>query len=474
MKHEKTTIVWLRNDLRLTDNPALFHAAEKGHVIPVFIWSPEINSTTLGAASKWWLHHSLQALQTNLKEKGCPLILRMGYPQAVLSKLAEETEADAIYWNRRYEPTLVDLDIRAEKELSEQNIEVKTWKANLLAEPIEIQNQMGLPFQIFTPFWKHCLKKLNPDEPLPSPRKLTPASSAITKLQLEDLALLPKEQWYREMNQCWNPGETGAMKNLQSFVKSAVKDYRRMRNFPALPGTSKLSPHLHFGEISPRQVWYILAHLELPNWKESQFLSEIGWREFSYHWLHSYPHIVDTPFRPYFKAFPWDNNPEHLQAWQEGRTGYPIVDAGMRELWATGWMHNRVRMIAASFLVKHLLIDWRKGAEWFWDTLVDADLACNTQGWQWTAGCGADAAPYFRIFNPTSQSTKFDPDGNYIRKWVPELKNLDPPHLFEPWNAPENILARSGVQLGENYPYPIVDHTMARNRALAAYKSINS
>lgn len=474
MKAKPKCIVWFRNDLRLTDNPALFHAAQEGSIIPIFIWSPEIDQPAIGAASKWWLHHSLKALQTSLEEKGCPLIIQIGHPKDVLLAIAEQAQANMICWNRRYEAHFQDVDIGVERDLKEHSIEVKTFKANLLAEPIEIHNQMGLPFQIFTPFWKHCLSKLKPGQPLLIPSDLESGSEGISSHPVEDLALLPKFNWYRDMEESWQPGEAGAMKNFQTFVKNAVKDYRRMRNFPAHQGTSKLSPHLHFGEISPRQIWHIISNIDLPNWQESQFITEIGWREFSYHWLHSSPHVASSPFRRYFKAFPWENNPEQLRAWQEGQTGYPIVDAGMRELWATGWMHNRVRMITASFLVKHLMIDWRKGADWFWDTLVDADLASNTQGWQWTAGCGADAAPFFRIFNPTSQSTKFDPDGNYIRKWVPELKDLEPPHIFEPWNAPEAILANYGVRLGENYPKPIIDHTLARNRALAAYNSIKS
>ena len=425
-----------------------------------------------GAASRWWLHHSLKSLGAKLDELGAKLILRSGEPLKNLKFISEKTGARAVYWNRRYEPLIQKRDDKVAREFKKIGLEVKVFKANLLAEPNEIENKSGLPFKVFTPFWRQCLKQLNPLTPLQPPPHFEKHKLELEGHKLSKLKLKPVHNWSHGIKNVWNPGEAGASLNLKLFIKEAVKEYTKARNFPDRIGTSRLSPHLRFGEISPRQIWHALKESGEENWRESHYLTEIGWREFGYHLLHHFPHTINESLRPAFNRFPWKDNSDHLRIWQKGQTGYPLVDAGMRELWATGWMHNRVRMVVASFLVKHLLIHWHRGAEWFWDTLVDADLASNTQGWQWTAGCGADAAPYFRIFNPVTQSKKFDPEGSYIHRWVPELRGLKPPYLFEPWNAIDIELSAAGIRLGETYPHPIVDHSKARIRALKAYEKI--
>jgi deoxyribodipyrimidine photo-lyase len=405
-------LLWFRLDLRLQDNPALAEAAAHGGpVIPLFIWDEAGERPwSPGAASRWWLHHSLLALQTALRDRGSDLIIRRGEAKEVLRELLRETGATALFWNRRYEPAVIARDTALKSEFNQAGIEVHSGNGSLLFEPPAIKNQSGQPFQVFTPFWKHCLSReaapvrTGRIPPLPPH---CPRSVAVAELKL-----LPSLRWDQGLAERWQPGEAGAQRRLKAFLNRAA-DYDDQRNFPGTAGTSSLSPHLHFGEISPSQV---RAALPRTGSGASVFFKEIGWREFAYHLLYHFPHTAGQPLRPDFAAFPWKNDPAGLRAWQRGRTGYPIVDAGMRELWATGWMHNRVRMIAGSFLVKDLLIDWRAGAAWFWDTLVDADLASNTLGWQWTAGCGADAAPYFRIFNPTLQGEKFDPAGTYVRR----------------------------------------------------------
>tara|TARA_Y100000588_G_scaffold57256_1_gene55170 strand:- start:87 stop:1478 length:1392 start_codon:yes stop_codon:yes gene_type:complete len=457
-----TTIVWFRFDLRISDNAALYAASQNGPVIPLFIWSPAEEDFAPGAASKWWLHRSLTNLEKSLDRIGGKLILKTGTALEVLKSVLQQTGAQAVFWNRRYEPITCKRDKLISTELNKAGIEVKTFKANLLSEPDEIENKTGRPFKVFTPFWKECLKRLNPPAPLEPPKQISRPTGSIKTQRLSELNLEPVPDWAEGIRNNWNPGEAGASQNLKLFIRNASRDYSEARNFPDRSGTSRLSPHLRFGEISPKQIWHSIKDSGEPKWKESHFLSELGWREFGYHLLHHFPHTVEEALRPAFNRFPWADNPKHLRAWQLGQTGYPFVDAGMRELWATGWMHNRVRMVVASFLVKHLLIHWRHGADWFWDTLVDADLASNTQGWQWTAGCGADAAPYFRIFNPTTQAKKFDPNGDYIRRWVPELRHLSAPEIFEPSTSVEEYL----------YPKPIVNHSQARTRALKAFKKI--
>jgi deoxyribodipyrimidine photo-lyase len=385
-----------------------------------------------------------------------------------------------VFWSRRHEPAIIARDAKLIEALWNDGLTVESFNAALLHEPWTIQNQSGKPFQVFTPFWKHCLTKADPDLPVSAPKKLPGPNSWPKSLGLDELELEPKINWTEGLRAAWQPGEAGATANLNRFLAKAVDHYTDQRNRPDVTGTSRLSPHLHFGEVSPRQIWHGLARmgskrgLPVEKWRGSQFLAEVGWREFAHHLLYHFPHTPAEPLRPNFKDFPWCKDAAFLEAWQRGRTGYPIVDAGMRELWKTGWMHNRVRMIVASFLVKDLLLPWTDGARWFWDTLVDADLAQNTLGWQWTAGCGADAAPYFRVFNPISQGETFDPKGDYVRRWCPELSKLPDEWLHKPWQASPEILARAGVQLGRTYPDPVVSHAIAREVALEAFAKIKS
>ncbi len=463
-------LVWFRLDLRLDDNPALTRAAETGRpLIPVFIWSPDDEKPwAAGGASRWWLHRSLASLDKSLRGRGSRLILRIGPTARELDALLEETGATAVYWNRRYEPAIVTRDAKIKKNLIDRGIEVKSHNGLLLFEPHAVRNKSGNPFQVFTPFWKHCLTL---DAPPPceletSNHGIRPPRSWPRSEPLITLKLNPTLPWAGEFPDWWTPGEAGARRRLREFLDGPVRRYRKMRDFPAHDGVSRLSPHLHFGEIGPRRIWR-----EAGEGAEA-FLREVGWREFAHHLLYHFPRTTDEPLRPEFAAFPWNTDEYGWQEWTQGRTGYPIVDAGLRQLWRTGWMHNRVRMIAGSFLVKDLLIPWQYGARWFWDTLVDADLANNTLGWQWVAGCGADAAPYFRVFNPVLQGKKFDPDGAYVRQWVPELTKLPDQWIHAPWEAPAEVLSNAGVNLGKDYPRPVVDHSEARQRALRAYDTI--
>ena len=474
------SIHWFRLDLRLTDNPALTAAAESGGaVVPVFIWSPEEDGAwPPGGASQWWLHQSLAALDGRLREIGSRLVIRRGPALETLVALAKEVSADAVFWNRRYEPASIARDAKLKESLRQSGLTAGSFNAALLHEPWTAQTLAGKPFQVFTPFWKHCLAKPDPAVPLAVPKKILAPVKWPKSLTLDELGLEPKIKWAEGMRVAWSPGESGAEKNLRSFLTGAFTDYSAKRNLPGIIGTSRLSPHLHFGEISPRQIWHAISEmasqrgLPVAAWRTSQFLAEVGWREFAHHLIYHFPQTPEEPLRANFKNFPWQPNAALLREWQKGRTGFPIVDAGMRELWATGWMHNRVRMIVASFLVKDLLVSWRDGAAWFWDTLVDADLAQNTLGWQWTAGCGADAAPYFRVFNPQSQGEKFDPSGDYVRRWCPELAKLPDEWIHQPAATPVEILRAAGVKLGGNYPAPIVDHAAARINALAAFARI--
>ena len=476
------TLLWFRQDLRLQDNPALGAAiARGGPIVPVFILDDEGERRwPMGGASRWWLHYSLASLDQSLRERGSQLVLARGESEKVLHDLARQLKAGAVFWNRRYEPAVIARDKTIKAGLAEAGLEVKSFNAALLHEPHTITNKSGGPFQVFTPYWRHCLTL-----PVTEPLKLSSGPfSAPTKwprsLALEDLGLLPRLPWAGGLRETWTPGETGALKRLRQFAARAMEDYSDTRNFPGRDGTSMLSAWLHFGELSPRQVWAAVqakskdSGVFPPSKGAAVFLSEVGWREFAHHLLFHFPHTPEKPLRADFERFPWAADPEgvKLRAWQRGRTGYPIVDAGMRQLWHTGWMHNRVRMIVASFLVKHLRLSWTHGAAWFWDTLVDADLASNTLGWQWSAGCGADAAPYFRVFAPVLQGLKFDGSGDYVRRWVPELAKLPAENIHAPWEAPLHVLAEAGVVLGEDYPHPIVDHAKARAEALAAFKDL--
>lgn len=484
----RPVILWFRQDLRLEDNAALAAAlARGGDIVPVYIhdeagegrWAP-------GGATKWWLHHSLAALQEELRRRGTDLVLAGGDSGRELRRLVAATGAGAVYWNRRYEPAARARDAKLKSGLAAEGLEVKSFNSALLFEPHTIQNKSGRPFQVFTPYWRHCLSlpMVTPVKSAAGKLHLSPELLKTTKgVGLETLGLLPKVKWDAAFSSHWTPGEAGAQARLRRFLHGeAVHAYDEKRNFPDCDGTSGLSPHLHFGEIGPRQIAAAVSALGKASGTDPVsngarvFMSEVGWREFAHHLLFHFEHTTERPLREDFERFPWAEDPGgiKLRAWQTGQTGYPIVDAGMRQLWATGWMHNRVRMIVASFLVKHLRLPWQQGAEWFWDTLVDADLASNTLGWQWSAGCGADAAPYFRIFAPVTQGEKFDGDGNYVRQWVPELSRMPDKYIHAPWTAPAGVLDYAKVELGGTYPKPIVDHATARAEALAAFKTLRA
>lgn len=477
----KPIVVWFRNDLRTFDQPALSAAAATGApVIGVYVlddvsqgrWKP-------GAASRWWLHHSLAALERSLRELGGVLLLRRGKPVPVLTALAAECEAGAVYCSRAYEPWAAAQEAAAKQVLEKDGIAFKRFSGVLLREPEEVRTKTGDAYKVYTPFWRALAALGAPAESLPRPKNLLPPAKKLATDGLADWGLLPtKPDWAGGFRETWQPGEEGALARLERFVDGPLKDYAKKRNFPADDATSRLSPHLHFGEISPRLCWHraTAAGQGRPAWDEGveTFLKELVWREFSYHLLTLFPELPDRPFRPEFAAYPWQSGAKALRAWQRGQTGYPIVDAGMRELWHTGIMHNRVRMVTASFLIKHLLLPWQEGEAWFWDTLVDADLASNAASWQWVAGSGADAAPYFRIFNPVTQGEKFDPDGRYVRRWVPEIATLPDNLIHAPWTATALELRAAGVALGKTYPLPIVDHAEARVRALAGYEAVKA
>ena len=466
-----TAIHWFRQDLRLSDNPALDSAAQYETLIPIYILD-EVNSGEfkMGAASKWWLHQSLTKLNESLDGK---LLVYQGNPHEILNKLIEEQEVSYVTWNRCYEPWRIDRDKEIKRNFEDKNVAVESFSASLLWEPWTISKDDGTPYRVFTPFYKKgCLNSEEPRLPAGKVDLSNLYSEDLSSDSITDLNLLPTIKWYKSFEEEWNPGEIGAEQNLNSFLDSGLLNYKEGRNFPSQEFVSRLSPHLHFGEISPNEVWYRAKTKEGISGIEkslAHFHSELGWREFSYYLLYHFPDLPNKNFQEKFDIFPWQENEEFLALWQKGNTGYPIVDAGMRELWQTGYMHNRLRMIVGSFLVKNLLIDWRFGERWFWDCLVDADLASNSASWQWVAGSGADAAPYFRIFNPITQGLKFDPEGEYTKKYVPELRDLPNKYLFSPWEAPENILAAAGIELGKNYPKPMVDLKLSRETALEAF-----
>ncbi len=474
-----TAIVWFRRDLRLADNPALLAALDAAaSIIPVYIhsrdpqraWSP-------GSAGRWWLHHSLTALDASLRNMGSSLVIREGDELDTLRQLIVETGAKRVFWNRLYEPDDIIRDTAIKQTLRDAGLSVRTFNSSLLYEPWEVQRGGSEPYRVFTPFWKavQALGLNRPPEPAPAALSRLPAG--IRSLPLAALELLPRIPWDTGFYAHWRPGERAALERLEDFTRTALSAYKGARDLPAEPGTSRLSPYLHFGEISPRQIVNRLLNdagvISGPGLE--CFIRELGWREFAYHLLFHFPHTAQQPLDERFLHLPWRTvYAQELRLWQRGQTGFPIIDAGMRELWHTGWMHNRVRMIVASLLTKNLLIPWQEGAAWFWDTLVDADLASNSLGWQWTAGCGADAAPYFRIFNPVLQGERFDPAGGYVRRWVPELARLPARTIHQPWLATESSLTDYGVRLGIDYPRPIVDLKTSRERALAAFGSIKT
>lgn len=500
------SIFWFRQDLRISDNPGLCAACEAGELIPVYIYDQEApENATLGGASQWWLHHALHSLADSLKQQ---LIVRQGSPQKVLADLVEQYDAQHIFWNRMYEPWARERDTKIKSYFSEQGIQVKSLNGSLLWEPWEVLKKDNTPYKVYTPYYrKGCLSKPDPRFPLTKPNievniqvhhqwaqsaspqatsaKSTSAqtassqntSSQNTAAQIDALELLPKIKWDTGIANTWEVSEKAAGERLKTFIEHTITEYSDKRNLPAQQGTSLLSPYLHFGQISPNQVWYAVKDAfagDISGQGVDTYLSEIGWREFSYYLLYHFDDMQQYNFNPKFNHFAWRKSDADLSAWQKGLTGVPIVDAGMRELYQTGYMHNRVRMIVGSYLVKNLLIDWREGERWFWDCLVDADTASNAAGWQWVAGSGADASPYFRIFNPILQGEKFDKEGEYVKRYCPELSELPKKYIHKPWEAPADILKTAGIELGNNYPNPLVDLKQSRQRALDAFAQIKN
>ncbi|HBF07419.1 MAG: deoxyribodipyrimidine photolyase [Gammaproteobacteria bacterium] len=452
-------IHWFRQDLRLDDNPALAQAVQQGVVLPVYILD-DINSHEykMGGASRVWLHHSLNSLNKSLQNK---LSLFKGNPIEVLQHLCEKHHIKMVTWNRCYEPWRIARDTEIKTKLTGHDIQVISCNGSLLWEPWTVLKSNQEPYHVFTQFYrKGCLKTAPPRQPI-EPVHVS-AFKDSESLALEALDLLPRIKWDSQMLEHWAIGEEGAQESLQRFIEQGLSDYKKSRDFPALNYVSRLSPHLHFGEISPHRVWYSILQQENSKNRE-HYCSELGWREFSHHLLFHHQDLPSQNLQPKYDQFPWGDDPSHLKAWQTGQTGIPFVDAGMRELWQTGYMHNRARLIVGSYLTKNLRLDWRHGERWFWDCLFDADLANNAASWQWVAGTGADAAEYVRIFNPVIQGHKFDPDGDYVRHYVPELKDLPIQHLFSPWDASPEVLEKAGIKLGKNYPYPIVDFKTSRD-----------
>jgi deoxyribodipyrimidine photo-lyase len=458
-------LLWFRNDLRLEDNPAL-QAASGGKILPVYILEERA-----GAASRWWLHYSLTALARDLEARGAALVLRRGDPVEIISGLAAEVGAAEVHSARSFEPAWREADRRVDAALKRQNVAFHRHLSTMLFAPERIKTKTGGLYGVYAPFSKACLEVGVPDQYHPAPEKIS-GVRGVKSDRLEDWKLIPeKPDWAGGLRGIWSPGEEGARQRLETFLAGPIEKYHDARNLPGITGTSMLSPHVHFGEISPRVVWHRAAAAGKSKGVET-FLKELLWREFSINLLWQHEKLRTEPIRQEFADFPWEADRQALRAWQRGQTGIPIVDAGMRELWQTGWMHNRVRMIAASFLTKHLLQPWQAGEQWFWDTLCEADEAANGASWQWVAGCGADAAPYFRIFNPVLQGKKFDPRGEYVRNYVPELAGLPDEYIHAPWEAPENILLNARLTLGETYPKPITSLSEGRERALAAYGRI--
>ncbi|WP_422390259.1 cryptochrome/photolyase family protein [Arthrobacter sp. N1] len=461
------TLVWFRDDLRISDNPALVAAADSGDdVVACYVLDEESEGIRpLGGASRWWLHHSLSALGDSLEQLGIPLVLRRGAAGDVIRRLVEDSGADAVVWNRRYGLAERTVDSALKTSLTDDGVDATSYQANLMYEPWEVTSGSGQAYKVFTPFWRACLTFRTPRTPLAAPDSLSsPDGPGLDSDELPAWGLLPTgPDWAQGLRDTWTPGEAGAHERLDDFLDGAARGYKNSRNLPAVHGTSMLSPHLRFGEISPFEVWHAAQdHKDSSTAEDIRvFGSELGWREFSWQLLYFNPELATVNYRPEFDAFTWESSTQaELEAWQQGRTGYPLIDAGMRQLWEIGWMHNRVRMATASFLIKNLMIDWRVGEKFFWDCLVDADAASNAASWQWVAGSGADASPYFRIFNPVLQSKKFDPKGAYLVRFVPELADAD--NVHEPWKGS-----------APGYPAPVVDLKESRERALSAYKALS-
>ncbi|MEP6880058.1 MAG: deoxyribodipyrimidine photo-lyase [Nitrosospira sp.] len=473
---EPPVIVLFRRDLRIADNGALAAAANTGRpVLPLFILDEESHGERrLGAASKWWLHCSLDSFRTRVAKLGADLHLAQGSGNAIVDKAIRASGADTIFWNRRYDPAGIAADRALKRDLRGQGLRVESFDGALLHEPSQVKTGSGGFYKVFTPFWRRLRSFSELRDPVSAPASLRGWSGAFKSVDLEALDLFPRgPDWSAGLAQSWMPGEEGARRRLETFLLTALDHYRQGRDLPGKDATSRLSPHLAFGEITPYQILAALNPLRLFSAHSAgleTFERELLWREFCYHLLFHNPELHRRNFRPDFDRFEWRHDAHAMRAWQRGLTGYPIVDGGMRELWRTGWMHNRVRMIVASFLIKDLGIDWREGEAWFWDTLVDADAANNPANWQWVTGSGADAAPYFRVFNPVLQGEKFDPQGDYVRRNVPELASLPDSYIHSPWKAPEKVLEQAHVKLGETYPRPVVDHARARKSALGAYK----
>ena len=462
------SIHWFRQDLRIQDNPAL-NEASADHVMPIYI----LDTHEIGAASKCWLYHSLTALNKSLGNK---LNVYKGDASKIILDLSKKYCVKNIYWNRCYEPTRIKQDTQIKELLKNNNYTAKSFNGSLLWEPWETLKKDATPYKVFTPFFKNLYEKIVPRKIIAN-IKTHFIKDTDNSLSINELDLLPKIHWDKKIIEHWSIGEKAAQNKLANFLENGLKNYKEGRDFPYLNTTSKLSPYLHFGEISPNQIWHaVLEYAQINGYNNDieHFLRELVWREFSYNLLYYFKDLPSKNLQPKFNDFAWQHNKKYLQAWQKGLTGYPIIDAGMRELWQTGYMHNRVRMIVGSFLVKNLLIHWHYGQKWFFDCLVDADLANNSASWQWVAGCGADAAPYFRIFNPITQGQKFDKDGYYIKKYLPELQNLDNKYIFAPWLAPPEALRRAQIKLGQDYPNPIIDIALSRKIALDAYFALKN
>ncbi|KQT48955.1 deoxyribodipyrimidine photolyase [Aureimonas sp. Leaf454] len=469
-------VVWLRDDLRLDDNPALAHAAETGQpVIPVFVLEEGGGGRPLGGAHRWWLHHSLEAFRASLRDLGSDLVLKRGDPRTIVPDLVRETGAASLFYNRRYHRPAVETDDAVATALG--TIAVESFQANILHDPAAVKTKTGGFYKVYTPFMKTLRGNGEPRDPIDPPASLVaPKGGLPASDDLAAWSLLPtRPDWSGGIARDWQPGEAVARSRFEDFCQSSLRGYDESREIPAEDGTTRMSPRLRFGEVSPYRLWHLAEeaarHNRVPPKAIETFRRELIWRDFNYHVLHHVGAIDRDNINPRFDGFEWQGTKSQLRAWQRGRTGYPIVDAAMRQLWQTGWMHNRMRMIVGSFLTKDLLIDWREGEHWFWDTLVDGDIASNTAQWQWIAGSGADAQPFFRIFNPITQGQKFDARGAYIRRYLPELAELSDKDIHTPWLAGSAALRKAGITLGETYPKPIVDHGEARERALAVYRA---